>query len=138
MTRTHVDGISRLAAPILAMALGVAGLAGCGDSSEPADQGTSPPSTSASATAGLPAPVIVEPGQDAASASVGETIVFNQEDPANTTISTDQPDVLELTQGSDDGSAQFNPAAVALAPGVAIVTIVAADGTTSTVTVTVS
>ena len=66
------------------------------------------------------------------------TIVFAQPDPANTKLSTDRPDIVELTQGSDDGSALFNPGAVALAPGVAVVTIVTADGTTSTVTVTVS
>ena len=123
-------------ATIAALALGVTGLAGCGDSSEPA---TTPSATpSASATAGLPAPIIVEPGETQVTATVGETIVFNQPDPAKTKISTDRPDVLELIQGSDDGSAQFNPAAVAQAAGVAVVTIVAADGTTSTVTVTVS
>jgi PBP1b-binding outer membrane lipoprotein LpoB len=85
----------------------------------------------------LPAPIIVAPDQTTAEARVGETIVFDQPDPANTTISTDRPDVLDLTQGSDDGSALFNPAASALAPGVAVVTIEADDGTTTQVTVTV-
>ncbi|MCU0300573.1 MAG: hypothetical protein MUF35_03090 [Candidatus Nanopelagicales bacterium] len=97
-----------------------------------------PPTAPGQASPNLPAPVMVEPGQTEVSASVGETIVFNQPDPAQTQVSTDRPDVLELTQGSDDGSAQFNPAARALAPGVAVVTIEAADGTTATVTVTVS
>jgi hypothetical protein len=124
-------------AALVALSLSVAGLMGlasCGDASEPAGA----PSASASASVGLPAPVIVEPGQAEASATVGETIVFSQPDPARTQVSTDRPDVLELTQGSDDGSAQFNPAAKAVAPGVAVVTIEAADGSTSTVTVTVS
>jgi hypothetical protein len=85
----------------------------------------------------IPAPVIVAPDQTTAEATVGETIVFDQLDPANTTISTDEPDVLELIQGRDDGSAVFNPSAVARAPGVAVVTIEAADGSTSQVTVTV-
>lgn len=66
---------------------------------------------------------------------MGAIIVFNQPDPSNTKVSTDRPETVELTQGSDDGSAQFNPGAVALAPGVAVVTIVPADGATSTVTV---
>ena len=66
--------------------------------------------------------MIVAPGQTTAEATVGETIVFNQPDPANTTISTDKPDVLELTQGSDDGSALFNPGHGA-APDVAVVTM---------------
>jgi hypothetical protein len=85
----------------------------------------------------LPAPVFVAPDQTTAEASVGETIVFTQPDPANTTISTDKPEVLELIQGTDDGSAVFNPAAVARAPGVAVVSIESADGSTTQVTVTV-
>ena len=119
--------------------LALAVLPGC-SSDEPAQPAGSPAASSGapSGTAGLPAAVIVEPGQAEATASVGATIVFNQPNPANTRVSTDRPDIVELTQGSDDGSAQFNPGAVALAPGVAVVTIVAADGTTSTVTVTVS
>lgn len=119
--------------------LTLAAISGC-SSDEPAQPAGSPAASSGapSGAAGLPAPVIVEPGQAEATASVGETIVFSQPDPANTKVSTDRPDIVELTQGSDDGSAQFNPGAVALAPGVAVVTIVAADGTRSTVTVTVS
>jgi hypothetical protein len=119
--------------------LALAVLPGCSPE-EPAQPPGSPAASpaAASGTVGLPAPVIVEPDQAEATASVGATIVFNQPDPANTTVSTDRPDIVELTQGSEDGSAQFNPGAVALAPGVAVVTIVAPDGTTSTVTVTVS
>lgn len=132
-TRHACRDIAALVALSLSVA-GLMGLAGCGDASEPATT----PSAVASASVGLPAPVIVEPGQSEASATVGETIVFNQDDPAGTQVSTDRPDVLELTQGADDGSAEFNPAARAVAPGVAVVTIQAADGSTSTVTVTVS
>lgn len=122
--------------------LALTAISGC-SSGEPAHPAQPAGSLAASAgapsgAAGLPAPVIVEPGQAEATASVGETIVFSQPDPANSKVSTDRPDIVELTQGSDDGSAQFNPGAVALAPGVAVVTIVAADGATSTVTVTVS
>lgn len=133
------NSTGRTAAIAAAAVLALAALPGC-SSDEPAQPATSPAASSAapSGTAGIPAPVIVEPGQAEATASVGETIVFSQPDPARTRVSTDRPDILELTQGSDDGSAQFNPGAVALAPGVAVVTIVAADGTTSTVTVTVS
>ena len=113
----------------------VLALGGCSTAS---DGGSEPTPTAATSTsAALPAPVIVEEGQTSAEATVGETIVFNQEDPANTTISTDNPAVLQLTQGSDDGSAQFNPSAVALSAGIAVVSIVAADGTTSQVIVTV-
>ena len=113
--------------------MGLVFLTGCSSQAPP-----TPPAASASSSgAQLPAPIIVEPGTGAVEATVGETIVFNQADPAQTQVSTDRPDVLELTQGSDDGSAQFNPGALAVAPGVAVVTIEAADGGTQTVTVTV-
>jgi hypothetical protein len=116
------------------LALGAAG--GC--TTGPTDADVTPTtSATASGSVQLPAPVFVTPGQTTAEASVEETIVFTQPDPANTTISTDRPDVLELTQGSDDGSAVFNPSAVARAPGVAVVTIEAPDGSTTQVTVTV-
>jgi len=125
---------SRAARVALAVALAVSASGGCGSDAEPEP---ATPSVSTSGSNQLPAPVIVTPDQTTAEASVGETIVFDQPDPANTTISTDKPDVLELIQGTDDGSAVFNPAAVAQAPGVAVVTIEAADGSTTQVTVTV-
>jgi hypothetical protein len=125
---------SRAARVALAVALVASAGGGCGSS----DQRESPtPSAATSGSNQLPAPIFVAPDQTTAEAAVGETIVFDQPDPANTTISTDKPDVLELIQGTDDGSAVFNPAAVAQAPGVAVVTITAADGSTTTVTVTV-
>lgn len=134
------DAATRTTAIVSAAGLAAAGLmigvGGC--TSDTADQTpSSAPAASATTSPELPAPVIVEPEQTSAEATVGETIVFNQPDPADTTISTDRPDVLELTQGSTDGSAEFNPAAVATAAGVAVVTIEASDGTTSQVTVTV-
>ena len=119
-------------------ALIVVAAGGCATGSTDGDPEPAPPSVTSSGSVQLPAPVIVAPGQTTAEATVGETIVFNQPDPANTTISTDKPDVLELTQGWDDGSAVFNPGATALAPGVAVVTIEADDGSTTQVTVTVS
>ncbi len=125
---------SRAARVALAVALAVSAAGACGSSEEP----KSPtPSASTSGSNQIPAPIFVAPDQTTAEAAVGETIVFTQPDPANTTISTDKPDVLEMIQGSDDGSAVFNPAAIARAPGVAVVTIGAADGSTTQVTVTV-
>jgi hypothetical protein len=131
-TSPTTSPLIRTAAVMVGLALA---LSGCSTTS---DEGSEPtPTAATSASAALPAPVIVEAGATTAEATVGETIVFNQADPANTTISTDNPEVLALTQGSDDGSAQFNPSAVALSAGVAVVSIVAADGMTSQVTVTV-
>ena len=127
---------SRVLRAAIAAILAIGASGGCATGSTDGDVSPTP-SVTASVPAQLPAPVFVAPGQTTAEASVGETIVFTQPDPANTTISTDRPDVLELTQGSDDGNAVFNPAAVARAPGVAVVTIEAADGSTTQVTVTV-
>ena len=76
-------------------------------------------------------PVMVSPEQSEATVPLGRHIVFNVADPAHTHISTDQPSLLELTQGHDDGSAVFNPGGKALAPGVAVVTITGPDGETS-------
>lgn len=122
-----------------AISLGCAAVLALGACASTGSEGepTATPTASASATTGLPAPIIVEPDETAVEAKVGETIVFDQDDPAHSTVRTDNADVLELTQGYDDGSALFNPAAKALAPGVAVVTIEAADGTVSEVTVTV-
>jgi hypothetical protein len=133
---------SRLARVAIAVALAVSAAGGCATGSSEDEPGSATPSVAAPSIAPsgsnqLPAPIIVAPDQTTAEARVGETIVFDQPDPANTMISTDRPDVLDLTQGDDDGSALFNPAATALAPGVAVVTIEAKDGTTTQVTVTV-
>lgn len=119
------------------VALTVVTLAACSSSSS--SSSTSSAAASSSGVGGnvLP-PIMVEPGQDSATAKVGDFVVFKQPDPAKTKISTDNTAVLEVSQGSDDGSATFNPGAKALSPGTAVVTIVAADGSTSTVTVTVT
>ena len=113
---------SRLARVLVAVALAVSAAGGCATGSsdgepESPTPSVASPSVAPSGSNQLPAPIIVAPEQTTAEASVGETIVFDQPDPANTTISTDRPDVLELTQGSDDGSALFNPAALRLPPG---------------------
>jgi hypothetical protein len=114
--------------------LAAGGLAGCSSSSSSGPL----PSVSVPSGAGLAAPIIVTPGETTATAPVGATVVFNETDPAKTKVVSDAPAVLEVTQGRDDGSAQFNPGGVALSPGVAHVTITAADGSVSTVAVTVT
>ena len=76
---------------------GLMGLAGCGDASGAA----STPSATASASVGLPAPIIAGPGSTWVSAKVGDTIVFNQPDPANSTITSSDPEVVEVTPQGD-------------------------------------
>ena len=132
-------------APGTALTLGalvlIVVVTGCssGSSGSASTSPSSPtPASSTSSRAGLVAPIIVLPGQSTASATVGNTVVFNQPDPQHTKVSTDRPDVIELVQGRDDGSAQFNPGGTAVGAGVAVVTITAADGTISKVTLTVT
>ena len=136
--------MARLAAPARIVvscgvaALAVAGLAACSSSSSSSSSSSASSSASPSSAASLPAPIIVTPGQITASAKVGETVVFNVADPTKTKVSSDKPEVLDPQQGHTDGSAVFNPGGKALSPGTAVITITAADGSTSTVTVTVT
>jgi hypothetical protein len=84
-------------------------------------------------------PVMVEPGQTNVSVAVGRMLVFNVADPTAEMIATDDPSVLSVTPGRDDGSAIFNPGAQALAVGTATVTLTNMEtGATQVVSVTVT
>jgi len=113
--------------------LGVTVLAGCSSDTESATD----TATSSETTQMLP-PVIVTADQMDVAAVVGNMIDIVVDDPVNTTIAVDNSDVLEITQGKDDGSALFNPGAKALAVGTATVTVTNPDGTTRDIVVTVS
>jgi hypothetical protein len=132
-TRTaHVAGAFGVAA------LAVVGLAACSSGSSGGSSSSASASSSAIGGNVLP-PVMVEPGATTATAKVGDTIVFKVEgDPANSKIATDNESVLQVTQGSNDGSAQFNPGAKALKAGTATVTVTNAAGKVETVAVTVT
>ncbi len=110
--------------------LGAAVLAGCSSSTEPA--------ASSAAGTEVTAPIMVAPDQTQASAKVGNFIVFNVDTLAGTTISTDKPELLELTQAKEEGGAEFNPGAKALAAGVAVVTVTNPDSSTRDVTITIA
>lgn len=112
--------------------LGVTVLAGCSSS----DENTTDTATS-SETQMLP-PVIITVDQMDAAAVVGDMIDIVVDDPVNTVIAVDNADVLEITQGYDDGSAIFNPGAKALAAGTATVTVTNPDGSTRNIVVVVS
>jgi hypothetical protein len=83
-------------------------------------------------------PVIITVDQMEAAAVVGDMIDIVVDDPVNTVIAVDNADVLEITQGSDDGSAIFNPGAKALAAGTATITVTNPDGSTRNIVVVVS
>ncbi len=113
--------------------LGVTVLAGCSSSDE-----TATDTATSSETSQMLPPVIITADQMDASAVVGDMIDIVVDDPVNTTIAVDNADVLEITQGTDDGSALFNPGAKALAPGTATITVTHPDGSTRDILVTVS
>jgi hypothetical protein len=124
----------RSAATLGAVALlGVTVLAGCSSDSE----STSTETTSEENTQMLP-PVIIEVGQTEATAKVGDNLDIIVEDIAGTTVSTDNPEVVELTQAKEEGGALFNPGGKALAPGTAVITLTMPDMTESTITLTVT
>jgi hypothetical protein len=125
--------INKFAAIGVMSVLGVTVLAGCSSSDDPATDAT----TSSETSQMLP-PVIVTADQTDASAAVGDMIDIVVDDPVNTTIAVDNPEVLEITQGKDDGSALFNPGAKALSPGTATIMVTSADGSIRDIVVTVS
>lgn len=116
--------------------LGIAVLAGCSSSEESSSE-TSASEMSEEGSQMLP-PVIIAVDQTDASAVVGDFIDILADDPVNTVISVDNPEVLEITQGYDDGSAIFNPGAKALAAGTAVITVTNSDGSTRNIVVVVS
>ncbi len=113
--------------------LGVTVLAGCSSSDE-----TATDTATSSETSQMLPPVIIAADQMDASAVVGDMIDIVVDDPVNTTIAVDNADVLEITQGTDDGSALFNPGAKALAAGTATITVTNPDGSIRDIVVTVS
>ncbi len=138
MRQNAIRAVARRGASVITvgvLALGGAGsLAAC-SSGASAD----PTSTATPSGAQMIGPVMVEPGQTEVSVAVGRMVVFNVADPTAEMIATDNPEVLNVTPGRDDGSAVFNPGAEALAPGTATVTLTNMDtGATQVVSVTVT
>ncbi len=125
--------INKFAAIGVMSVLGVTVLVGCSSSDDPATEAT----TSSETSQMLP-PVIVTADQTDASAVVGDMIDIVVDDPVNATIAVDNPEVLEVIQGKDDGSATFNPGAGALSPGTATITVTSPDGSIRDIVVTVS
>jgi hypothetical protein len=128
--------------------LGVGVLAGCSSSTSSTSSTSAAASSAASAaastaatasgTASMLPPIIVTDGQKTAEAKVGDFIDIVVKKPAGTTIDTDKPNILEVSQAHQDGSAVFNPGAKALAPGDATIIVTNPDGSTWDIAVTVS
>ena len=120
-------GTTLAAAGLIAIA-GAGVLTACGSSGGSSSSTSAAASSSAAPTtseggAGMIGPVIVEPGATTAEVAVGRMITFKVDDVKAWTIESSDPAVLAVTQGKDDGSAQFLPGGEALAAGTATVTL---------------
>lgn len=134
--------IRRVAAIGATALLGAAVLAGCSSSSGSDASSAAAPASSAAASpagsAGMLPPVIITEGQTTASAKVGDFLDIVVDKVAGTTVSTDKPELLEVTQAREDNGAVFNPGAKALAAGTAILTVTNPDNSTRDITVTIT
>ena len=129
----------RTAAIAASAALGLALLAGCSSSSTPAESPSASVEESASGQA-LP-PVIIQPDQAEAQATVGDflDILVSDNELGAVEVTVDDPSLIEVSQAyEEEGGAAINPGGKVLAPGTAILTISYGDGRTRTVTVTIT
>ena len=131
---------TRTATAISAAALlGVALLAGCSSSSSDAAASSAPAASASASTEMLP-PVIITEDQTAATAKVGNflDIIVPEDELAGTTVSTDKPELVELTQAKEEGGATFNPGGKCLAAGTAVITVTGTDGSSRDITLTIT
>jgi hypothetical protein len=135
MSRTRTAAAAVSAATLLGIAL----LAGCSSSSSDSTTASSAAASASASTEMLP-PVIITEDQTAATAKVGDflDIIVPEDELAGTTVSTDKPELVELTQAKEEGGATFNPGGKCLAPGTAVITVTAGDGTSRDITLTIT
>ncbi len=126
-----------VAAISAAALLGVAVLAGCSSSSDSTETAAS--ASAESSTQMLP-PVIITEDQTTATCAVGNflDIVIPADKLAGTTVGTDQPELVELTQAKEEGGATFNPGGTCLAPGEATIVVTGPDGSTRDIALTIT
>lgn len=136
MRTPNMNPFAKVAAVGASALLGVAVLAGCSSSDEPAADETT--SQEAEDTTQMLPPVIVEPGQTEATAKVGDFIDIVVEEVIGTTVATSNPEILEVSQAKQEGEALFNPGAKALAAGDAVITVTLPDNTSYDINVTVT
>lgn len=133
-----------------ALLAGTVALAGCSLIFAPPPEESASPTAGASGAASATAetaepvdpfaPVLIDPKVPIATAIVGDALAFDIPEDAKltTTITSDKPDVIEVFDASEDAGFVLDAGATALAAGTAVLTFTSADGTTTSVTVTVS
>jgi hypothetical protein len=109
----------RLILTAAALPFALLALAGCSSSSDAGEASVAPAPIGADAIA----PVTIDMMEAAHDLKVGDTVVFNVRKVAGTTVASDAPDVVSVTQAREAEGVIYNPGGKALAPGKAIVTI---------------
>lgn len=119
----------------------VIGLVVSACSQAPATNTTEPTTPDQATTSALP-PILVEIQGDElvenppATMKVGEAFVFAGES-AGWRIGTTTPDLVQVSQGGDQGTFTTNPGFIATATGAAVVTATGPSGATITVNITI-
>ena len=112
-------------------------LAGCSSSESSTEASTAPSASAPSAMAssemastapspigsGAVAPVTIDMREAAHNVVVGDTIVFAVNKVVGTTVESDNPEVVAVTQAREEGGVVYNPGGTALKPGKVTVTI---------------
>lgn len=135
--------IRTIAAVSATAVLGVAVLAGCSSSSS-TDTAASPAASAAasaeSSSASMLPPVIITADQSTATCKVGDNldIVIDEKDLAGTTVDSDQPETVSVTQAKQEGDALFNPGGKCLAAGSATITVTNPDNSVRSIAITVA
>ncbi len=132
MSRIATRTMAITAAAALALT-GAVALAGCSSSS-----GSDTSSSAAPVMSPVQAPVVLDPTATSATMKVGQNLDINVTKLAGTTIDTDKPDLLKITQGGSNGGADFNPGATALAAGTATITVTNPDNSKREIAVTIT
>jgi hypothetical protein len=81
------------------------------------------PSTAPSGGAEVIGPIILGATDASATVTVGRTVVFDVEDPADWEVTADPEGLVEISLGGTTGDAVFNPGVTALAAGEVTVTL---------------
>ena len=119
-----------------------AALVGCSSTSSApaASEAASSASTEQGRSTSMLPPVIIAEDQTEATAKVGDNldILVPADRLAGTTVHTDSPELVELTQGGQEGDALFNPGGKVLAPGTAIIKVVDPDSKVREITLTIT
>lgn len=83
------------------------------------------------------APIMIVPEQTEAEAVVGDFVDVMVDDPINTTVTSSDPAIIDITAGREEDGVLYNPGGQALSAGTATLTVALPDGTSYDIALTV-